>query len=236
MNRILLIAVFIMFLQSCSEPTSNESVAAATETAADELSNTTPLAGETFKEGIHYRVLEKPIDMGNGKIVVTEFFWYGCPHCEEFEPYLKKWDKTKAEDVVLERSPAVWNEPTIIHGNIYYVAQTLERFEELHDALFKEVEVIKLEKKLEVQVEKFQEVFEKYGLSKEAMIKTMNSKKVNDKLSAAIELMGNASVSSTPNVMVNGKYVVIKKYLTSIDQVFDVVNFLVEKERRDLAE
>ena len=29
------------------------------------------------------------------KIEVLEFFWYGCPHCLEFEPDLNAWIKTK---------------------------------------------------------------------------------------------------------------------------------------------
>ena len=26
-----------------------------------------------------------------GKIEVIEFFWYGCPHCNAFEPMLDAW-------------------------------------------------------------------------------------------------------------------------------------------------
>ena len=30
------------------------------------------------------------------KVEVIEFFWYGCPHCYDFEPLLEKWVKTLA--------------------------------------------------------------------------------------------------------------------------------------------
>ena len=68
-------------------------------------------AGSAFaieiKEGKEYAVLPQtqPTD-AKGKIEVTEFFWYGCPHCFEFEPTLNAWVKTLPKDVAFRRVPA----------------------------------------------------------------------------------------------------------------------------------
>ncbi|MEQ8937074.1 MAG: thiol:disulfide interchange protein DsbA/DsbL, partial [Gammaproteobacteria bacterium] len=37
----------------------------------------------------------QPTQTGD-KIEVVEVFWYGCPHCYDFEPYIERWLETKA--------------------------------------------------------------------------------------------------------------------------------------------
>lgn len=64
------------------------------------------LAAE-FREGKEYALLPQaqPAD-AKGKVEVIEFFWFGCPHCYEFEPTLKSWVKTLPADVAFRRVPA----------------------------------------------------------------------------------------------------------------------------------
>ncbi len=44
------------------------------------------------------------------KIEVVEVFWYGCPHCYDFEPYIDQWLASKPDDVEFLRMPAIFNE------------------------------------------------------------------------------------------------------------------------------
>jgi thiol:disulfide interchange protein DsbA len=42
-------------------------------------------------EGKQYtRLRTQPVDKGK-KIEVIEFFSYGCPHCNDLEPFLQSW-------------------------------------------------------------------------------------------------------------------------------------------------
>ena len=60
-----------------------------------------------IKEGKDYAVLTQPQPIDTkGKVEVIEFFWYGCPHCYDFEPVLGKWLKTLPKDVVFHHVPA----------------------------------------------------------------------------------------------------------------------------------
>ena len=54
-----------------------------------------------FQEGRHYVRLQQPVPVSApaGKIEVLEFFWYGCPHCNAFEPTLD-WSVAFARDVM----------------------------------------------------------------------------------------------------------------------------------------
>ena len=65
-------------------------------------------------EGTHYVRLNQPLPMpSDGKFEVVEFFWYGCPHCNAFEPALEPWIKQLPADVAFRRVP-VYDAPMLI--------------------------------------------------------------------------------------------------------------------------
>jgi thiol:disulfide interchange protein DsbA len=52
-------------------------------------------------QGKDYTVLStpQPVSAPAGKVEVIEFMWYGCPHCNEFDPYIEKWKAKQGPDV-----------------------------------------------------------------------------------------------------------------------------------------
>ena len=57
-------------------------------------------------EGTNYVRLGQAAPIpASGKIDVIEFFWYGCPHCNAFEPVLDAWQKNLPADVAFRRVP-----------------------------------------------------------------------------------------------------------------------------------
>ena len=58
-----------------------------------------------FVAGTDYENISSPVDTGQpDKVVVTEVFWYGCPHCFRFEPYIERWSANLPDGVVFERA------------------------------------------------------------------------------------------------------------------------------------
>src|SRR3977135_4542127 len=51
----------------------------------------------------------QPVDKGK-KIEVIEFFSYGCPHCNDLEPFLQQWVKTLPPDVQFRRVPVMFQD------------------------------------------------------------------------------------------------------------------------------
>ena len=85
-------------------------------------------AAETmeYAAGKDYEVINPPQPTSDpSKVEVIEFFWYGCPHCYHFEPDLNAWLKTKPDDVVFIRQPAVFNERWAAHAKMFYTADDL---------------------------------------------------------------------------------------------------------------
>jgi thiol:disulfide interchange protein DsbA len=60
-----------------------------------------------FKEGLQYTLIEPaPPTREGDEVEVIEFFWYGCPHCNSLEPYIKSWLAKKPDNVRFVRIPA----------------------------------------------------------------------------------------------------------------------------------
>ena len=74
------------------------------------LSGAASASPEAPVAGTDYLVLPQaqPTSSGPGKIEVTEFFWYGCPHCNALEPSLEAWVKKQGKDVDFKRVPVAF--------------------------------------------------------------------------------------------------------------------------------
>ena len=84
-----------------------------------------PAAAQSGIEGL-YRKLPSPQPTSDpDKVEVVEVFWYGCPHCNRFQPYLDTWVETLPDHVRFVRMPAIFDEVWELHARAYYIADAL---------------------------------------------------------------------------------------------------------------
>src|SRR5688500_8958534 len=89
-----------------------------------------------IKPNVDYiQIKPQPVQTGD-RIEVVEFFWYGCPHCNNLQPPLEAWVKRKPADVELRRVPAVFRESWLPHARIYYTLEALGEVDRLHQAVY----------------------------------------------------------------------------------------------------
>src|SRR4029079_10370350 len=90
-----------------------------------------------------YTTLKKPLPVDTqGKIEVSEFFWYGCIHCYRMEALLEKWVPQLKPDTQFRRVPAVFDDPRFVHdAGIFYAFEAMGLLEKLHRPLFDEIHV-----------------------------------------------------------------------------------------------
>ncbi|MGP4715835.1 thiol:disulfide interchange protein DsbA/DsbL [Psychrobacter sp. T6-6] len=179
-----------------------------------------------YVAGKDYRVLDNPETISGDAIIVREFFWYGCPHCNVLDPHMEKWAKTKDKDVVFFRTPAALNPVWEANARGFYSAQLLGFEDKTHAALFDAIH--KDGKKL----------FDQSSLSKWYASKGVNEKKFNSlynsfavgtKIGRSQAGAKRYQLSGVPAVVVQGKYVV-----TGEDaKVPKVVEYLVDKARAE---
>jgi thiol:disulfide interchange protein DsbA len=108
----------------------------ATVAAVSGLLMTAPAAMAAPTEGKDYTVLKAPQPVPAGKIEVTEFFWYGCPHCYDFEPELEAWVKKQGKDVVFKRVPVAFRDDLLPHTKIFYALEALGKLDAMHTKVF----------------------------------------------------------------------------------------------------
>ena len=189
---------------------------------------------ERFVAGTHYTELAAPVNTNDSSTVeVLEVFWYGCSHCFRFEPLIANWEATMPADVDFGRFPAMWNGLMEVHAQVYYTAEAMDALDVVHEHVFNAINIEGNRLQNEGQIGA---LFAKYGINEDEFAKSFNSFSVRTKVNQAKQRMQAYEIRSTPNMIVNGKYLVAtgQSVLTQADML-DVVDFLVEKERQQLS-
>lgn len=183
-----------------------------------------------YVAGTHYEELAAPVRTNNAdKIEVLEVFWYGCGHCFRFQPLVDDWAHNAADDVEYLRFPAIWNELMKIHAQAYYTAESLNVLDKVHGPIF---DAINLQNNRLQNERQLSALFASHGVSADDFSRAFNSFPVRTKVNQAEQRMTAYQIRSTPNVIVNGKYLVSTNDAVRTQQdMLTVVDFLVAKER-----
>jgi thiol:disulfide interchange protein DsbA len=183
-----------------------------------------------YTEGVHYKPLKpaQPTSVAPGKVEVVEVFWYACGHCYLLEPRLAAWEsKGKAPYVEVVRMPAVWNDLLKTHARLFYTIEILGK-PQLHDEAFREINVRGNRLDTPAKIEAF---LVARGVAKPDFQKAFSGFAVESKLARAVDLNRRYRITSTPTVIVNGKYVTDAGMAGGEDQLFDVINTLAAREK-----
>ena len=181
-------------------------------------------------EGVHYKVLKpaQPTSVAPGKVEVVEVFWYACGHCYLLEPKLEAWErKGKPAYVEVVRMPAVWNDLLKTHARLFYTIDVLGQ-PQLNNEAFREINVRGNRLDTPDKIEAF---FTSRGVAKADFQKAFSGFAVESKLARAVDLNKRYRITSTPTVVVNGKYVTDASMAGGEDKLFEVINALAAKEK-----
>lgn len=198
--------------------------------AAVAVSSSTVLA-KGFDEGIEYQLVKPPVPSQTGaKLEVVELFWYGCPHCFQFEPHLHAWLEKKPENVRFVRVPAIFNQPSwLLHARAYYTAETLGVLDKIHQPLFNALHVQKRKLLTEKSLQNF---FAKHGVNAKEFSDTFHSFAVDNKVRRAVDLTRRYGIDGVPTIVVNGKYRTSARRAGTNQKMLQVLDYLLEKEAR----
>ena len=178
--------------------------------------------GIRARQNIEYRLIApQPVETG-GRIEVIDFFWYGCPYCNELQPALEGWIKRKPADVALRRVPAILRDSWAPHARIYYTLEQLGEVERLHLRVYESYHVGLLHiSKPEVMVE----WAAANGIDRKRWLDAYNSPAIDAKVERAKELSAAYTVEVTPTLVVDGRYLTSGRHVPGTD-VRDMVPIL----------
>lgn len=182
-----------------------------------------------LKEGRDFRRVNPPLAVESGKIEITEFFWYGCSHCYDFEPLLAAWVKKQPADVSFRRVPAIFpNNKWLPGAGLYYTLEAMNRLEKMHLEVFSAIHVDR--QRLE-DGKVLVEWAASKGIDAKQFNETWLSFGVRSRVFQAHRLTQAAGLTGVPGVMVQGRYLV--PATGSHEELLAVVDQLVARVRAE---
>lgn len=159
-------------------------------------------ASETGKE---YSTLTPPLPTSTKKIEVLEFFFYGCSHCFHLHSQLATWEKSMPKDVELTYVPTVFRDTWEPMAQTFYALESIGHRQQLHDALYQAWNVNNTDLSDEAKILDF---VAPRGVDRAKFSAAYNSFAVQNKVMRAKQMIRTYGISSTPTLIVDGKYLI----------------------------
>lgn len=185
-------------------------------------------AAAQLAPGKDYRLISPPQPTTSGKQVeVIEFFYYGCPYCNELQPALRIWLKRKPADVAFRREPAVFQDGWKPLTAAFHALEVMGLEGKLHYELFSaihEQRSLELKGLLRDQKPLFDWVA-KQGVDRQQFVDVYNSFGVRSRTSRSSEMTENYQIPGTPALVIDGKYLIMLSNAMKPDKSVDYERF-----------
>ena len=157
-------------------------------------------------EGRDYIRLSAPMPTGApaGQFEVIDFFWYGCPHCNAFEPALEAWVRQLPADVAFRRVPVAFrSEPYVAHQRIYYALDSLGLLGTMHAKVFQAIHRDHLPLDRESDISAY---VASQGIDAAQFMQAYASFSTQTKLRQANRLVEGYQIDGVPAIGIHGRY------------------------------
>jgi len=187
--------------------------------------NAQPVAGR------HYLVLDPPRPVTPGAAIeVTEFFYYGCPICYESQPYIARWLERAGNAVTLKRVPAASSEATEYFALTYYALEASGVLAQLHGAVYENHHFDDLRVGDEQNLLAW---LARNGVDAERFRELRNSQANRVRVAEGRRIFEDYNVRGVPSIAVDGRYVTSARLAGSVQEMMEVVAYLVGRARED---
>lgn len=183
-----------------------------------------------FTEGRDFVRLSTPVATSTpGKIDVIEFFWYGCPHCNSFEPMLDAWVHKLPADVVFRRVPVSFTAMHELHARMFYALEATGLLETLHRRVFAAMHVQR--RRLDKEADILAFVAEQGG-DRAKFADAMKSFGVATKLRQARSLSDGYKIDGVPALGVHGRFYTSGSLANGLERSLVVSDHLIQLARK----
>ena len=143
------------------------------------------------------------------------------------EQLIKDWKSEVSSEVDFFRLPVVWNAQTKTHAKLFFATETL-RVPEAIQGIFS---AIHYNRKMMLSDKEIIPFFQGYGIQEDKYLAATNSFGLKNNLRKAELFAFKYGIKGVPAFIVNGKYKVSATREIGTEDLLDVVNYLIEKER-----
>lgn len=190
------------------------------------------LAQDAPVEGKQYVRLYKaaPVSAPAGKVEVVEFFWYGCGHCNDFEPTLAAWAAKLPADVVFRRVPVAFRKnPFVNHQRLFYALEAMGLVSSLHAKVFR---AIHAEGQTLDNPETIAAFMTRQGVDAAKFMAMFNSFAVQTKCKQAGTLADAYKIDGVPTLGIAGRYFTSVSLNGNPERTLATTNFLIDQARK----
>lgn len=174
---------------------------------------------------IDFRVIKpQPVQVPATQIEVIDFFWYGCPYCNNLQPALERWIRNKPADVTVRRIPAVLRDNWAPHARVFYTLEALGEVERLHQRAYYSYHVEELAMS---RPEVMSDWAVRNGIARERWDAAYNSAPVQRKVEEAALLTHAYSITGTPSLVVDGRYLTSGNMSETLDGLIPILDGLI---------
>lgn len=174
-----------------------------------------------FQEGTHYEKLATPAAVEGADIV--EFFYYGCKACYQLTGDMRNWRQKTGHRVA--PVPAHAGGVQADGARFFHTYVALDAVQQLHYPTYVLFQVEQSETQGEARVN---ELLGTQNVSKDAFWRLWGSEEVSQAMAYSEHLTRQAQVIQTPTYVVHGYYKVKLDSLKSVDELFQLLEYLVE--------
>jgi len=195
------------------------------------------------ENGKEYFVLQQPQQTDSpGKIEVTEFFFYSCPHCNVLDPLITEWVKKQGNAISFKRVHVDFGQGQQPLQRMYYTLEIMGKVEELHahifNAIHKERQILRTD-------EDMVNFVTKHGVDKTKYLEISKSFGVEARMRRAKSLQEAYKIDGVPTLFVDGHYMTSPSTISNLNPgapeiegsrgSLQVMDWLVLKAQKDHA-
>ncbi|MDB1125822.1 thiol:disulfide interchange protein DsbA/DsbL [Vibrio algarum] len=176
-----------------------------------------------FSEGKHYTVLEAS---KSSTPTVTEFFSFYCPHCYGFEPVMEGLKDELPNGAKFQKVHVSFmgNSMAIPMAKAYATMVALKVEDQVVMPMFKQIHDFK---NAPSNVSELRQIFVDNGVSGEKFDSTFNGFAVDSMQKRFDKQFKATGLTGVPGVVVNNKYIVKADEIKTIDEYYQLVNYLL---------
>jgi protein dithiol oxidoreductase (disulfide-forming) len=189
-------------------------------------------ADTRFSAGEHYQTLPTP---QSAQPEVVEYFSYFCPFCYNFEPVVASLKSALPKGMALTKVPVPYIGGAMgpVLQRAHALAEILQVEEQIGTALFNQIHQVRKPPENRSSVKT---LFTAAGIDGEQFDANFDSMTINMRISDYNSAINAANIQSVPSFVINNKYLVNLKTISSQEQFNELVNHLLTLHTKGKAE
>lgn len=213
--RYLLVALTTLLLTACTAVSVADKASANAEEPAKSVQ-------VEYVEGRDYTLLQQPFPDGAASVI--EFFYYGCRACYYMTDEISEW--SQASEIPVALVPAHTDTNLVDSARLFHTFNAIGR----SDLYVYGYVLFQQEDATLHGEERINALLAEHNVDQETFWGAWSSDDVNQRLAGSYQLTKLAGISSTPSFIVAGKYRVELSVIEDAESVFDLLNYLVDKD------